>query len=236
MAPVTGYESKYSPQGMVWVGEKLLFSNSWNDTRSRVYHLNPENMEVLDYFDMPPEAVHTSGLGWDGTHIWAVDYSSNRIYQIELVTSFKNHKAEVLNSYPSGLQGTSACTIIQDAQKKYLAVSDFRNSKETIILDIDTLISFGNSQESIVMTYKNHGYSQGLHYSDGILYESENTFGKSRIYLYDFSVLLSGKDRNDALKEVIRGPGFGIEDIYLKNGKIWTSDEVSFRFYSGLIE
>ena len=44
-------------------------------------------MSAERYFDMPTAAVHTSGLAWDGEHLWAVDYISNCAYWIDLEAS-----------------------------------------------------------------------------------------------------------------------------------------------------
>src|SRR4029079_12421680 len=84
LGPTPLGENGYTPQGMTWVDGRIVFANSWKDTRSRVYRYAPERMELEATFDMPPEAVHTSGLAWDGTRFFAVDYKSNRCYEIDL--------------------------------------------------------------------------------------------------------------------------------------------------------
>lgn len=66
-------EKEFTPQGMTWVNGKIIFANSWDDTKSRVYEIDPLTMEIKRFFDMPEGAVHTSGLAWDGSYLWTSD-------------------------------------------------------------------------------------------------------------------------------------------------------------------
>jgi hypothetical protein len=78
LGPTPLGEKRYTPQGLTWVDGRIVFANTWKNAKSRVYRYAPEPMTLEGTFDMPDEAVHTSGLAWDGAHLWAVDYVSNR--------------------------------------------------------------------------------------------------------------------------------------------------------------
>jgi len=67
-------EKGYTPQGMTWVNGVMIFANTWKNKRSRVYEIDPKTMKIMRHFDMPNEAVHTSGLAWDGRSfgVWII--------------------------------------------------------------------------------------------------------------------------------------------------------------------
>ena len=62
-------EKGYTPQGMTWANGKIIFANTWKDTRSRIDEIEPENMKILRTFDMVDGACHASGLAWDGKYL-----------------------------------------------------------------------------------------------------------------------------------------------------------------------
>lgn len=236
MGPTPLSEEKYTPQGMAWVANKLVFANSWDDKRSRVYEIEPSNMEILRYFDMPPEAVHTSGLTWDGKHLWAVDYISNKGYCIDLEESLKAAEAKVVGEFDTTLKGTSACCIVWWEGREYLAISDFMRTKQTIFVKMHEAVKKGSAEGLIDFEYRNEGFSQGLEFAEGFLYESENKLGKNVVNKIDLEKLKETKKARRATVKQYPAPDKGVEDLAWDGEYMWTSDEAVFRFFKGKLE
>ena len=227
---------KFTPQGLTWVDGHLIFANTWKDTRSRVYRINPTKMAIEGHFDMPSDARHTSGLAWDGKHIWAADYSSNQCYQIDLDASFVAGQARVVGAFPTGLRGTSACCIVRYEGRELLAISDFMNSRKSLFVDHINAIEKGTARESIVFSYRNEGYSQGLEFDGKFIYESENKLGYDVINKIAIDKLDFERDSVKATVRQYTAPYRGIEDLAWDGEAFWTTDERSFCFYRGILQ
>ena len=157
LGPVPLGEKRYTPQGMTWVDGRIVFANCWRNTRSRVYRIDPSGMQVEAWFDMPPEAVHTSGLAYDGADLWAVDFKSNRCYRIALEASYRAKRAEVLASFPTGLGGTSACCLVPVNDETVLAISDFRRTCRTFFVRHEAAIDGGAMADRFVVNIREGG-------------------------------------------------------------------------------
>ena len=222
---------KFTPQGLTWAGNKLIFANTWKDRRSRVYEIEPANMTILRHFDMPPRAVHTSGLAWDSELLWAVDYRSNRAYCIDLETSMSKGEVQVLGSFDTSLHGTSACCIVPWKGTQLLAISDFMNSRKTIFVDHTKAIEAGTADGFIRFQYRNEGFSQGLEFFGEHLYESENKIGIDVVNKLDLEMLERFGNSRKATVAQYRAPSKGVEDLAWSGEALWTSDEVVFKFF-----
>jgi len=235
LAAVPLAEKKYTPQGMTWVGGRLVFANSWKNTNSRVYEFNPESMICTRYFDMPDGAVHTSGLAWDGDHLWAVDYISNFAYCFSLESSFEAGRPVEVGRFATTLKGTSACCFITWNGERLLAVSDFMNSRQTVFIEHEEALKKQTARDHIVFSYTNEGFSQGLEFAKGFLYESENKFRVDVVNQIDLDLLQKTKNSSNATIRQYYAPNGGVEDLAFDGQQLWTSDEVSFRFYRGTL-
>ena len=224
-------ENRYTPQGLTWANGKLLFANSWKNTRSRVYEFDPDSMQVQRYFDMPDEAVHTSGLAWDGEFLWAVDYISNCGYCIELEGSLAAGAAKVVGRFDTTLRGTSACCIVPWNGRPLLAISDFMNSRRTIFVRREEAIQTGTARGATEFEYRNEGFSQGLEYVDGYLYESENKMGIDIVNKISLDELVRTRNARRATVTQYPAPSKGVEDLAWDGESLWTSDETLFRFF-----
>ncbi len=228
-------EKGYTPQGMTWVDGNIIFANTWKDQRSRVYEIDPENMQTERYFDMPEGATHTSGMAWDGEFLWAVDYKSNKAYCIDLESSLKNQRAHVVGSFESTLRGTSACCIVPWDGRDYLAISDFMNSRQTIFVRHHEAMKTGTAEGLVDFSYRNENFSQGLVFAEGYLYESENKVGQNIINRIDLDQLRASRNSSKATTRQFRTAGRGVEDLAWSGDALWTSDEYSFRFHRGVL-
>lgn len=224
-------DQRYTPQGLAWVDGRLLLANTWKNTRSRVYQYDPESMEILRTFDMPPEAVHTSGLTWDGEHLWAVDYKSNRCYCLDLQASLDTGQVQVVGSFDTTLRGTSACCLVPWGDETRLLISDFMRTKRSYFVDHRRAIERGTALGAIDFSYRNGGFSQGLEYFRGWLWESENRKGRDIVNQIDMARLMETADWRLATVRQFDAPHEGVEDLAWDGRRLWTTDEVDFHFY-----
>jgi len=229
--PTPHGDKGYTPQGLTWVEGRLIFANSWKNTRSRVYEFDPETMECLRFFDMPPEAVHTSGLAWDGSRLWAVDYISNRGYAIDLEASLAAGQVSLIGQFATTLRGTSACCLLPWEGQQVLAISDFMRTARTMFVWPEESLAAGTVADSIVFSYTNEGFSQGLEFFDGFLYESENKRGTDVINRLDLEKLAKTRSARRSTVKQYAAPNGGVEDLAYDGRRLWTSDECTFRFY-----
>jgi hypothetical protein len=193
-------------------------------------------MSILRFFDMPPEAVHTSGLAWDGQHVWAVDHRSNRGYRIDLETSLASGAAVVTGQFDTTLRGTSACCLVPWNGELCLAISDYMRTRKTIFVRQQDAVKCGTARGHIVFEYRNEGFSQGLEFVDGFLYEAENKLGVDVINKLSLDLLPRWRSARRATVKQCPAPSKGVEDLAWDGEAFWTSDETRFRFYRGQID
>jgi glutamine cyclotransferase len=229
-------EEGYTPQGLTWVDGTLIFANTWKDARSRVYEIDPGSMSIRRHFDMPDEAVHTSGLAWDGDHLWAVDYISNRAYRIDLEPSLSEGRVRLVGSFATTLRGTSACCIVPWEGGRCLAVSDYMRSRRTVFIRTDDALRAGTAAGAIAFSYRNEGFSQGLEFVGGFLYESENKRGVDVINKMDMARLRESRSAREATVRQYPAPSAGVEDLAWDGASLWTGDESVFRFFKGTLD
>lgn len=235
-------EKGFMPQGLAWMNNSLIFANSWKNTRSRIYHIDPTTMEIQSHFDMPPEATHVSGLAWDGKYLWAVDHISNQAYKIDLKPSLSDKSVHLAGKFSTTLNGTSASCFVTINGENFLAISDFMITKRTIFVRHNKAIEDSTAEGNIFFSYRNEGFSQGLEFDGQYLYESENKYGTDIINKMDLDLLLKTADARKAT--IIQYPGpkskpsklAGVEDLAWDGKYFWTSDETTFCFYKGLLK
>lgn len=225
-------EHGFTPQGLTFAGGRLIFANTWKDQQSRVYEIDPVSMKIGRFFDMPPEALHTSGLAAKDGVLWAVDYRSNQAYCIDLESSFARKAVQVRGTFSTTLEGTSACSLVQWKGEELLAISDFMNSKTTIFVRTAKALVGGTAESAVVFSYRNEGFSQGLEFFGGYLYESENKLGVDVVNVIDLDLLKDFRSSRKATIAQFDAPSRGVEDLAWSGERLWTSDETVFRFYS----
>lgn len=229
-------EKGYTPQGMTWVDGRIIWANTWKNTRSRVYEIDPDSMEIARHFDMPDGAGHTSGLAWDGEHLWGVDYIANRAYCIELEESLAAGKVKEVGSFDTTLRGTSACCMVPWEGETLLAISDFMHTRRTVFVRYQEALRKGTAADEIVFSYQNEGFSQGLEFTAGFLYESENKRGVDIINRLDLDLLRETRHARRATVRQYPAPSGGVEDLAWDGSVMWTSDESVFRFFKGTLD
>ena len=229
-------EYKYPTQGLTIAGNNILLVVIIDKRISRVYELNKGTCRVHAYFDMPAEASHTGGLAWDGSNIWAVDNVSNKAYYIDYDSSFNLNKAQILFSFDTSLNNTSACEYIDYNNMSILAISDFTDKRETIFVDINKVKEFGMTENCIINSYHNEGFSQGLAVIDNVLFESENKIYKGIINAYRLDALINEGNSKEAFLYQILSPGRGPQDLCTDDNSLWITDSIDHKLYNAIIK
>ena len=222
------FEEGCKPQGMTFSNEVLLLAVSCNENISHIYEIDKNIGNYRFLFSMPSEASHTSGLTYIGGYLWACDYNSNKIYKVDLNKSIDSKKAFIERSYDSSLNGLSSCTYFRYGSEDYLVISDFMRTRKNYLVNIGRLDKEGITS-SIRYSYKNRGFSQGLTSDGNLIFESNAEIGKDIIYSVDISALSKGKPIE--IVDIFATPFYTVEDIAIKDGIIYTSDEFSFEIY-----
>lgn len=228
----------FPPQGMCYVQSNfasgILISHHWNDEKSSIHLIDPRSMAELGRFDMPTEAYHTGGLAWDGENLWAVDDGADKIYKLDLKASLETGEAEVLQSWNSGLLGTSGCGFAEWNGQKILAVSDFKASFHTYLIDLAALEAepgYRPATDFSLASYRNEGLSQGITAVNGYLLEGENKAWKSAINIYSIDALL---ESDSTVLGRITTANRGVQDLAWDGQSIWLSDAVDQNIYRAL--
>ncbi|MBB6647357.1 hypothetical protein [Halobellus ruber] len=237
-----GAENGYSPQGITYADDELLFTNHWHGDRSCLYRLDPKTGDIEASSMMPSEATHTSGLAWDDESLWAVDHGSNYLYELDPEASLSSDRVHVKDTFETGLSGSSALTRIEVDGDSFLALSDFLWTIETDLpLPLGTARTYVFRPEELgpgrtvpecaELTYSNGGYSQGLAWDGEHLFESVNVIGTNRIDIRDVAGGLRGNGRSADRIGSLEAPGYFVEDLTTDGSSIWTSDEHSYSLY-----
>ena len=221
----------FVPQGLSAMGEELLFSAYRKAPPvSRVWRINPSNLELLDWFDMPAEATHTSGLAYDSTRgvLWAADYDSDKLYAIDADSSFATQQAVILGDFPMGVENVSACCFATFHDTMRLVVSTWESSGQTYVLDEQASLDKG---EAVVLgSYKNIGYSQGLAFDGEHLWESGLVLTQLNL-----EQAVEKADYKEGLLSYFSEPPYP-EDITFLQDTLWMPNEYLDKAFYRLID
>ncbi|MDR1109494.1 MAG: hypothetical protein LBP92_02065 [Deltaproteobacteria bacterium] len=230
---IPGHDQKVTPQGLEYIDGHLILSVSVNNKENVIYGLSlSDDSYVIDsMFVMPYEAVHTSGLAWDGQVLWAIDYMSDAIYRIDLEKSFETGRAAVTGRVATGLSGSSSITFCRINGKSYLAVSDFMNSGYTYLVEADKILTPTPVEDKAAHKYKNRFFSQGLMWDGTYLYEANGDLGHDTIYQIDLQNALHSKDMKSSVVRKYRAPSRMVEDLATNGSLVWTTDEETLQIY-----
>ncbi|MEA3312737.1 MAG: LamG-like jellyroll fold domain-containing protein [candidate division WOR-3 bacterium] len=222
---------EFVPQGLATIGEELLFS-AYRKTPpvSRVWRIDPSDLTLLDWFDMPPEATHTSGLAYDSTRgvLWAADYDSDKLYAIDADSSFAIHSAVTTGEFPMGVDNVSACCFATFHDTMRLVVSTWESSGQTYVLDEQASLDKG---EAVVLgSYRNVGYSQGLAFDGEHLWESGLVLTQLNL-----EQAVEKADYKAGLLSYFSEPPYP-EDITFLHDTLWMPNEYLDRAFYRLID
>ena len=166
----------YVPQGVALRCGRLYLSAHKGSRQSAFFELAADESRFDKVFDLPEDATHTSGIDFHPENqdlLFAVDYDSDQIYVIDFVKSKKEKAAVVLTKIESRLKGTSACCFVQVPRIGLrLLVTDFSAPAVNVFFAYDADRNKLEKEEGL--SYRNQGFSQGVTFHDGFVYETGN--------------------------------------------------------------
>lgn len=227
-------ESRYRPQGLDFYDDStLIYSESWDDLSNRIFvmAIQQDGLTEKASFDMPVEAVHTSGLSIVGNTLWAVDFISNYLYAINLESSIQQRVALSELTVPTGLDRSGSLARFKYKGKQVVAVTEFWESATTYIANIDELTEETTLISKAHCKFSNAGFNQGIKFHNGHLFESHNVLGVDIIYVIDVEKACATGNYKDGLVMSFNAPDVMVEDLAIRDGIIYSSDEHTFKFY-----
>ena len=224
----------YIPQGIEVYEDYVLFTIHAEEMKSVliVFKKKEKQLEYLFEVDMPEEATHVSDLNVLGKTLYAIDYASNKIFEIDLDALVEEKKLVINNEFHLGMSRTGSLVIIEHDNEKYVLFARFILSNKLYAFKLSEMKHGGDlDQSKIAFTITNHRFVQGLYAKDNILLVSTNNFGIDTIKMIDIPTMMRTKNVDNATINIINAPFKMVEDITMDGGKILTSDEESFYIY-----
>ena len=224
----------YIPQGIEVYKDYVFFTIHAKETKSVliVFKKKEKNLEYLFEVDMPPEATHVSDLNVLGDTLYAIDYASTKIFEIDITQLIEKKKLQINNEFFLGMSRTGSLVIIEHENEKYVLIARFILSNKLYAFKLSEMKHGGDlDKEKIAFTITNHRFVQGLYAKDNILLIATNNFGIDTIKVVDIPSMIKTKTVDNASLSVFNAPFKMVEDITLYEGKILTSDEESFYIY-----
>lgn len=223
---------KFIPQGLTSVGEELFLAvDLAPDRPSQVWRINPADLSRTGWFDMPPDAKHTSGLAYDSVTdiLWASDFKSNMVYAIDYHNSYETHSADIIGKFSINEDSLSACCFAPYGDTSRLLVSTWGVNQYTYIVDEKTSLATG--QPRILGRYRNAGSSQGLDFDGKYVWES----GNASLVKFDLEKAVAFEDYRAGFVSFSSEPLLP-EDLAFLHDTLWTITESRSKSFFRLTE
>ena len=224
---VKSLNESYVPQAIDVYKDYVLFSVHAKDAKSAliVFKKTPEKLEYLFEVDMPAEATHTSDFNVLGEILYAIDYASNKIYEIDIPALLEKKELLIHNSFFLDMSRTGSLAIIDYNDEKYVLFSRFILSNKLYGFKLSELKKEKLTEDMIEFTITNHRFVQGLYVKYNMLLISTNNWGIDTITLVDIPKMMKTKDVGESTIKSINAPFKMVEDITVYGNRIITSDE-----------
>lgn len=231
---VKSINAKYIPQAIEVYDDYVLFSVHAEDTKSAliVFKKHKEHLEYLFEVDMPREATHTSDFNVLGETLYAIDYASEKIYQIDIPTLINERRLLIDEGFDLEMGRTGSLVIINVEGEAYVLVSQFILSNKLKAFKLSHLKSGEKLKSSdVAFEIESHRFIQGLYAKYEMLLMATNNFGIDTISIIDITKMIQTKSTSDATLKTINAPFKMVEDITIYGNTILTSDEESNFIY-----
>jgi len=230
---VKSLNESYVPQAIDVYKDYVLFSVHAKDAKSAliVFKKTPESLEYLFEVDMPAEATHTSDFNVLGDILYAVDYASNTIYEIDILALLEKKELVILHRFFLDMSRTGSLAIIDYEGEKYVLISQFIISNKLTGFKLSELKKDRLTKNMVAFTITNHRFVQGLYVKYNMLLISTNNWGIDTIKLVDIPKMMQTKDVDKATIKSINAPFKMVEDITIHGNRIITSDEETNYIY-----
>jgi len=233
VGPSPDGEQGYKPQGIVHAAGRLLINNHWDDTRSELYVVSPTDGTIRRRVQLPEDAVHLAGLGWDGETLWAVDYSNGDLYGLDLQATLTSSKSVVRHRHRTGLAGASGLVVFEWESQWWFAITEFGGTERGWVIPRSRLEQMDEDglASAAAFSWWAGGFSQGATFDGRYFYDAQNVRGRDVVAVIDAAAALRGERDVAEVVGFVEGPAELIEDLTIVDGTMWTSDEGSFRIY-----
>lgn len=222
---------EYVPQGIEVYKSHLLFTVHKANKKSVLLVFNikkKNNLKYLFSIDFPPIATHISDLSIYRDKLYAIDYASNNLYEIDLDKTIKHRKLAIIRKIQTGLKRSGSIILSEYKNKKILFISQFMMSNKISVYQFDSLI---NKKKKPILEIDAKYYIQGLYEKGNLVYTSSNKYNVDPIYIINKTDMIKNRSINIPSTVAINSPGKMVEDIVVYNGYIITSDEETNKIY-----
>jgi len=230
---VKSINATYVPQAIEVYKNYILFSVHAKDKKSAliVFKKGTKGLEYLFEVDMPKEATHTSDFNIVGDILYAIDYASNKIYQIDIPALINEKKLVIDKGFYLDMGRTGSLVILDVKGIPYVFITQFIYSNRLKGFKLSELKNRELDTDKIEFEITNHRFVQGLYAKDNKLLISTNNWGIDTITVVDIKKMLQYGNVEDATITTINAPYKMVEDIAIYGDKIITSDEESNFIY-----
>lgn len=230
---VKSINESYIPQAIEVYKDYVLFSVHAEDSKSAllVFKKTDEELKFLFELDMPKEATHTSDFNVVGDTLYAIDYTSNKIYEIDVPILINEKKLVINDGFYLNMKRTGSLVILDVEGEPYIFITQFIISNKLKGFKLSELKNKTLDKEKIEFEITNHRFVQGLYAKYNMLLIATNNFGIDTITIVDIKKMLQHKNVSDATMKTINAPFKMVEDIAIYGNTIITSDEESNFIY-----
>lgn len=230
---VKSINETYVPQAIEVYKDFVLFSVHAKDKKSAliVFKMSDEKLEYLFELDMPKEATHTSDFNVVGDTLYAIDYASNKIYQIDIPSLVNDRKLVIDDGFYLSMGRTGSLVIIDIEGEPYVFITQFIYSNKLKGFKLSELKNQTLDTSKIEYEITNHRFVQGLYSLYDMLLISTNNWGVDTITMVDIKKMLKTGNVADSTMSTINAPFKMVEDIAVYGNKIITSDEENNYIY-----
>ncbi len=231
---VKSLNESYVPQAIDVYKDYVLFSVHAKDAKSVliVFKKSPGKLEYLFEVDMPNEATHTSDFNVLGDILYAIDYASNKIYEIDIPTLINEQKLVINDGFYLDMARTGSLAIIDVDGEPYVFITQFILSNKLKGFKLSEVKNGGTlDTDKIEIEISNHRFVQGLFVKYNMLLISTNNWGIDTITIVDIPKMLKTKSVEDATLTTMNAPFKMVEDLTIYGNTILTSDEESNYIY-----
>lgn len=221
----------YIAQGIEVYDNHLFFTIHEEDKKSVFIVFNIEENGTLTHqfsTDFPTIATHVSDLSIYNDILYAIDYASNNLYQIDIQKTIKKKELVISNTFQTHLPRSGSIIVNKYNHNQTLLISQFILNNNISAYDFQNLTD-NDKNPSLKINAKY--YIQGLHEKDGRVYVSSNKYGIDPIFIINKEEMLKNKSINLPSTVIVNSPGKMVEDLVIYNNYIVTSDEETNKIY-----
>lgn len=215
------YNENFIPQGVTVIDENTIaVSVHENDKHSFLmfFDIQKENINLKYKLKLADDATHTSDLEFYEGKLYALDYSSNKIY----IYDIDNEKIKLIKEIQTNLSSSGSACITNINGTKYYAITRFLKDSSIYFIPLKNIYEKDSlDKNDIAFKTKASHFIQGLYCYDNKVLVSANTAGTDVIYLYEL------KDKKLNLLNSYNAPTTKVEDIVVFKQKLITSGEES---------